>query len=465
MRWVRINKEKPKFQFFNEDNIIASNDQAYEYLVSSSTITTKEYQEIYKLFKKNLLNVLPRTVTSSIALSSSTNSVTINWNNVPQASKYMLGVSLYSDLRSFIPNYNNTVVTGSTIRLTNLSSGTNYYYKLRTINEYGYGEDSKIFNILTTPAKPVVLAPLNVTSTSFVARWNSVQGAKHYKLDVSTNSNFVSYLPGYENRTIIATSQSVTGIPNGTTSYYRVRAENRSGASINSDIMSSIPIPAPVAIAATQVSATGFRANWNSVYGVTDYKLDVSTNPNFTNFVNGYNGRAVSGTYYNVSQLSPETNYYYRVRAIKQSGSSINSNTINTTTIDYYLLTITTVTPGRAKITINPLDVNGLQYVQSWATGTLINNGEAYQQPQSFQYDYLTVVVLTAQNDTHARFVKWQINYNQGSWEDLSTNMEVTLYPLESDVNLRAVWEYFQPDTPQQLDQITQEQQQGTTIQ
>jgi hypothetical protein len=104
----------------------------------------------------------------------------------------MLGVSLYSDLRSFIPNYNNTVVTGSTIRLTNLSSGTNYYYKLRTINEYGYGEDSKIFNILTTPAKPVVLAPLNVTSTSFVARWNSVQGAKHYKLDVSTNSNFVS---------------------------------------------------------------------------------------------------------------------------------------------------------------------------------------------------------------------------------------------------------------------------------
>jgi hypothetical protein len=229
----------------------------------------------------------------------------------------MLGVSQYSDLRSFIPNYNNTIVTGSTLRLTNLSPGTNYYYKLRTINEFGYGEDSKIFNILTTPAKPVVLAPLNVTTTSFTARWNAVQGAKHYKLDVSTNSNFGSYIPGYENRTIIATSQSVTGIPNGTTSYYRVRAENRSGASINSDIMSSISIPAPVAIAATQVSAAGFRANWNSVYGVTDYKLDVSTNPNFTNFVNGYNGRAVSGTYYNVSQLSPETNYYYRVRAIK----------------------------------------------------------------------------------------------------------------------------------------------------
>jgi len=319
----------------------------------------------------------------------------------------MLGVSQYSDLRSFIPNYNNTIVTGSTLRLTNLSPGTNYYYKLRTINEFGYGEDSKIFNILTTPAKPTVLAPLNVTATSFTARWNAVQGAKYYKLDVSTNSNFESYIPGYENRTIMATSQSVTGIPNGTTSYYRVRAENRSGASINSDIMSSILIPAPVATAATQVSAAGFRANWNSVYGVTDYKLDVSTNPNFTNFVNGYNGRAVSGTYYNVSQLSPETNYYYRVRAVKQSGSSINSNTIATTTIDYYLLTITTVTPGRAKIAIDPLDVNGLQFVESWQTGASINNGESYQQPQSFQYEYLTVVTLTAQNDTHARFVKW----------------------------------------------------------
>lgn len=464
MRWIKINKQKPKFQFFNEDNIIANNDQAYEYLVSSSTITIKEYQEIYKLFKKNLLNVLPRTVTSSITLSSSTNSVVINWNAVPQASKYMLGVSQYSDLRSFISNYNNTIVTGSTLRLTNLSPGTNYYYKLRTINEFGYGEDSKIFNTLTTPAKPVVLAPLNVTTTSFTARWNAVQGAKHYKLDVSTNSNFGSYIPGYENRTIIATSQSVTGIPNGTTSYYRVRAENRSGASINSDIMSSISIPAPVAIAATQVSAAGFRANWNSVYGVTDYKLDVSTNPNFTNFVNGYNGRAVSGTYYNVSQLSPETNYYYRVRAIKQSGSSINSNTITTTTIDYYLLTITTVTPGRAKIIIDPVDINGKQYEESWATGVLTGTGDSYELPQTFEYEPNTTISLTAQNDGSNVFIKWQIKQLSGDWGQPILENTIILMGDLVDREVRATWQYMPSSTPEYLEPIFLENSQEYVI-
>ncbi len=42
------------------------------------------------------------------------------------------------------------------------------------------------------------------------------------------------------------------------------------------------PIDPPVATAATNVTSTGFSANWNNISGATGYRLDVATTSNFT---------------------------------------------------------------------------------------------------------------------------------------------------------------------------------------
>lgn len=85
----------------------------------------------------------------------------------------------------------------------------------------------------------------------------------------------------------------------------------------------------PIALAATNITATGFTANWNPVTEANEYFIDVSQNSNFSTFVNGYNNRLVGNVQsFNVSGLSNMPNYYYRIRAGNSGRRSANSNII-----------------------------------------------------------------------------------------------------------------------------------------
>jgi uncharacterized protein (TIGR02145 family) len=90
----------------------------------------------------------------------------------------------------------------------------------------------------------------------------------------------------------------------------------------------AVPV-APVASSATQVLFTSFMANWILDVGSDGYYLDVATDSAFTAFVAGYNNKDVGKVFsYNVTGISASTNYFYRIRAYNEIGSSDNSNTI-----------------------------------------------------------------------------------------------------------------------------------------
>jgi len=89
-----------------------------------------------------------------------------------------------------------------------------------------------------TPVPPTANAATNVTSSGFTANWSSVSGATGYRLDVSTERSFTSYVSGYQNLDVgNVTSRSVTGLSANTTYYYRVRAYNTGGTSGNSNVI------------------------------------------------------------------------------------------------------------------------------------------------------------------------------------------------------------------------------------
>jgi uncharacterized repeat protein (TIGR02543 family) len=112
-------------------------------------------------------------------------------------------------------NINNASYTAS---LTNLSPGATYYYKAFATSAAGtvYGEQ----RTFTTSAVgiPVTTDATNIGQTSFTANWTAVEGATGYYLDVSTNPNFVTVMPG---KTITESFNNVIN-PGASSSYSTV---------------------------------------------------------------------------------------------------------------------------------------------------------------------------------------------------------------------------------------------------
>ena len=105
--------------------------------------------------------------------------------------------------------------------------------------------------------------------------------------------------------------------------------------------------PGPIASSATDVVAKTFTANWSAQSAAAGYQLDVATDPDFTNFVSGYQAADTGNvTAFSVTGLSTKTTYYYRVRTVGIFTSD-SSNTIDVTT-------------GTATTAIGPLELLGL---------------------------------------------------------------------------------------------------------
>ena len=111
---------------------------------------------------------------------------------------------------------------------------------------------------------PIATAGSNVISTGFRSNWNSVSNATKYRLDVSTVSNFSTFVTGYNNKDVgNVLYSSVTGLSMGTY-YYRIRAENSYGQSIHSNTITVAIIPSTQAsnIGFTGITHKSMTVNW-----------------------------------------------------------------------------------------------------------------------------------------------------------------------------------------------------------
>ncbi len=127
-----------------------------------------------------------------------------------------------------------------TIPATQLSdAGT---YSVLVTNAYGSAPSADVtLTIDAAPAAPVAATASEVGNTGFTASWSSVSGALGYRLDVSTHSDFATFLAGYQNLDVgTALSRSVTGLTSGTAYYYRVRAIHAAGASPSSNVVAAL---------------------------------------------------------------------------------------------------------------------------------------------------------------------------------------------------------------------------------
>ena len=205
---------------------------------------------------------------------------------------------------------------------------------LVTVFTNGIPSDSK-YVLVSTPTQTAHPATL-VTSSSFTANWSSVIGATGYRLDVSTNNSFSTYVTGYQNLNVgNVISRNVTGLNASTTYYYRVRAYNGSGTSGNSNTISVTTLTATGAPVGTTNAATNVASFSATLNGSIDpHGLTTSVHFQYgttTSYGSMTSAQTKSGNTYqsvsaNVSGLSASTTYHFRIVASNSSGTRYGSD-------------------------------------------------------------------------------------------------------------------------------------------
>ena len=109
-----------------------------------------------------------------------------------------------------------------------------------------------------SPGAPLALAAESIHSTSFTAIWQAEDGADGYYLDVAEDAGFTNL------DVASALSQIVDGLTEGTAYFYRVRAYNDVGTSLNSNTITlttwTVPGPDGTGLITIDVPGEGFQS-------------------------------------------------------------------------------------------------------------------------------------------------------------------------------------------------------------
>ncbi|WP_319479449.1 YDG domain-containing protein [uncultured Draconibacterium sp.] len=180
---------------------------------------------------------------SDINENSATGRVTVSADGGATITEYgvVYGTSSNPTTSNFKSNTTGAPTLGSeySFNLTTLSANTTYYVRGFAINSAGTGYGTQT-SFKTAPPVPVATAATLVGESSFKLNWNASTGAIKYYLDISTSSDFSSFISGYNNKDVgNVTSHNISGLSSGVNYYYRLRAYNGDATSGNSNTIST----------------------------------------------------------------------------------------------------------------------------------------------------------------------------------------------------------------------------------
>ncbi len=273
---------------------------------------------------------------------------------------------------------------------------TRYYYRIRATNASGTGPYSIVVNAITPDAPPAAPARLTATAASFGQinlQWADLSGNESgFQLERSLNGS-----DGWTKIADVAANATTYSDPNlspRTRYFYRIRAVNAAGPSDYSNIADATtpdaPPAAPARLTATAASTTQIDLNWGDASdNETGFEIERSTDG--VTFAKIADVAANATTYPNTG-LTPNTRYYYRIRAKNAVGTSAYANVADATTPDV---------PPAAPARLTATAVSPTQVALAWADLSTNESGFQLERGSSATGSFAKVADIPANTTTY----------------------------------------------------------------
>ena len=187
---------------------------------------------------------------------------------------FMVSVSTRSDFSSLVPGWDGrNVGLRTSVVVPSLSQNTSYYIRVQAFNNLGGVSPFSEPAMGTTPldtTPPAAPADLVGAGRDRTIRWSwktpadiGGSGISGYRMDISTDGAFGSFLPGWKDRSVgLVTSSAAASLALDTTYYARLRAVDGAG---------NVSVPSGAASANTG----GFSDDFNGESGLLPSRWEI----------------------------------------------------------------------------------------------------------------------------------------------------------------------------------------------
>jgi M6 family metalloprotease-like protein len=248
---------------------------------------------------------------------------TFEWSSVTGADEYSIEVA---DNDQFInPLVNADGVETTTYSSAGFQKSKTYYWRVAAWDQFGIGDWSATVPFITELDKPVLLYPVNFKKgikPKDSLFWIKEFSAEFYDVQISIDDNFSDLAldsAGHD-----TTNYELNDLISNTEYYWRVRATNEASISPWSDVWNFRTQIDPPELLHPDDDTSGvpltFTFIWNDVDGVDKYIYELSEYPDFTNVK--IHEEDLANNYFEVSGLSSQRRYYWRVASVDEGGES-----------------------------------------------------------------------------------------------------------------------------------------------
>lgn len=350
-----------------------------------------------------------------------------------------------------------TAANIKTYQNSGLTSGTGYSYRVRAINAAGasaYSAVASATTLVAAPAAPTGLNASGTTATSTTLKWtDNASNETGFELERYIGGIWVK-IAGTDVLGPNSTQRTVTALDSQTTYKFRVRAVNQGGYSAWSNEVSVTTLSAPVTVPAapsnltySSLTATTVKLSWvDNANNETWFDLQESVNGGAWTTISNASNLPANYTYADITDLLPDTNHSYRIRAVNSAGSSAFSSTVSFRTPPATAQTKLRVTSNVTDDFIISLKINNVEQIPTWDKS--IGPG-AYSDFVLSPGNY-TVVATTGWWNTQvnppSRFEKYIWTYSVTITAGQTTNIVVsdpTIYQLMTEFGTKRAWKGY----------------------